>query len=163
MEMGTNKDNMTPNSCVFSEPWSSTGLSVFKNIDDPQSEFVDIRHLDDLNSWNGAVNGINFKTTSNLPLGLDTYCDPQNFGATSTDFRLGLGELSIKGFYYGNYFDWALIRDLDGNDLVVNSWAHENNIDIIYDPDRVKLLGTQNQTTKFQIWGYTSQIRVFFR
>ena len=101
MEMGTDRDNVTPNACVFSEPWSAD-LSVFKNIDDPQSNLVDIRHHDSVsqNTYEGAVNGILFKTTSGDPLGLDTYCDPSAAsagGATTKDFNLGLGFLAFEG------------------------------------------------------------------
>ena len=63
---------------------------------------MDIRHYDSVSSFSfeGAVNGILFKTTSGDPLGLDTYCDPSAAsvgGATTKDFNLGLGFLAFEG------------------------------------------------------------------
>ena len=74
MEIGPN-NIPNPGECAFSEPWESDP-SVFKNIDDAQSNLVDIRHNNSVNTAWGAMNGILFKTTSGAPLGLDTYCDP---------------------------------------------------------------------------------------
>ena len=162
MEMGTERENVTPNTCVFSEPWTADP-SVFKNIDDPQSNMVDIRHNSNIETPNGAVHGILFKTTSGDSLGLDTYCDSYSPATTFNDFDLGLGTLSIQGFYYGNYFDWARILSVDGTELVVNSYRDDNHIDLLYDPDRIKLLGTQSQTTVYASYGIVSHVRVFFR
>ena len=106
---------------------------------------MDIRHHDSLDAWYGGVNGILFKTTSGTPLGLETYCDVKQPATTTSDFNLGLGTLSIWGSYWDNYFYWARMPRVDGDDLVVNtSEDHNNHIDILYDPDRIKLLGTQN-------------------
>ena len=77
MQMGTNKGGVTNGAgeCAFSEPWIADS-SVFKNIDDDQSNLVDIRHSNSVGIFWGAINGLLFKTTSGAPLGLDTYCDP---------------------------------------------------------------------------------------
>ena len=163
MEIGTDRENRTPEQCVFSEPWTSD-LSVFKNIDEPQSNLVDIRHHDSLDAFDGGVNGILFKTTSGTPLGLETYCDVKQPATTTSDFNLGLGTLSIWGSYWDNYFYWARMPRVDGDDLVVNTYEdHNNHINILYDPDRIKLLGTQNQTLKGSSWGAVSHVRIFFR
>ena len=46
----------------------------------------------------------------------------------------------------------------------MNAYATSNiNIDIIYDPDKIKLLGTQIQDHKFTKYAVSSQVRVFFK
>ena len=106
---------------------------------------MDIRHHDSVNARKGAINGILFKTTNGDPLGLDTFCDPSASsvgGTTTSNFDLGLGFLGIEGFHAGNW-NWARITDVHEIPLIVNTYRDENNIDIHYDPDRIKLLGTQ--------------------
>ena len=112
---------------------------------------MDIVHHDSVGSTCGSPFGILFKTMSGSSLGLegeDAYCDPSNpFNTTPTTafgFNLGLGTLSIKGFFYSNYFFWSVISEVDGTDLTVNTYKDPAyHIDIIYDPDRIRLLGTQ--------------------
>ena len=108
---------------------------------------MDIRHHDSVDvSYEGAVNGILFKTTSGDPLGLDTYCDTFAYsvgGTTTKDFNLGLGFLAIEGYHMVDHFNWGRITDVLGVPLIVNIFPVKNIIDIHYDPDRIKLLGTQ--------------------
>ena len=90
MQIGPTISNgdQIPGDCSFSEPWTSDS-SVFNNIDEMQSDFVDLRHVAATGhgSWSGYVGGINgilFKTTDGSPLGLDSYCDPSALSAETT-------------------------------------------------------------------------------
>ena len=109
---------------------------------------MDIVHHDSVGSTCGSPFGILFKTTSGSSLGLegeDAYCNSSSdTPTTASGFNLGLGTLSIKGFFTSDYFFWSEISEVDGTDLTVNDMKESvHHIDIIYDPDRIRLLGTQ--------------------
>ena len=162
--VGPNRENQSPTTssgfCDFDDP--APLLSAFQNIDDDQDDYVSIRHT---LGWYGSITGIFFKTASSGdPLGLTGYCDPPTHTSTwNNGFELGLGSLIISGYYYDNYFNWALITDANGTPFVANGAAHNNDIDFVYDPVRIKLLGTQSQQTIDSPYGDTNRIRIFFR
>ena len=129
---------------------------------------MDIVHHDSVGSTCGSPFGILFKTTSGSSLGLegeDAYCNSSSdTPTTASGFNLGLGTLSIKGFFLSDYFFWSEISEVNGTDLTVNNHKESvHHIDIIYDPDRIKLLGTQSQTTNNAWAGVVNEVRVFFR
>ena len=78
---------------------------------------VSIRSHNSVDSGNGigSVYGIAFETTGEEPLGLvvEDICDVKQPAITNR-VDLGLGTLSIEGFYFLNYFEWTRITLADG-------------------------------------------------
>ena len=107
---------------------------------------MDVRH-DSLNTNSGAIHGIYFKTVEDLPLGLDTVCDPTNSEPDTTypNFDLGLGSLRIAFFYFDHYYYWSSITDNNGFESIANTvLGSDHYVEILYDVNKIRLLGTES-------------------
>ena len=60
------------------------------------------------------------------------------------------------------YFIWSRITDTSGSEIVVDDHFYKVNIDILYDADKIKLLGTQGTTLKNKNKGRIQMIRLFY-